>query len=146
MARDQRRDHGVQLGIRRRPGPPPHALREGQGQAVEHQRSARLVHLCRPRLARPHAGLLHPDLRLVRDCSQEPLAKALNTYVMQDEARHVAFGRLALREFYPQLTEPERAEREEFVVYACYLMRDRFLAEEVWDNLGLDRDRCKEYV
>ena len=91
-------------------------------------------------------GLALAAFALVRDYSQEPLAKALNTYVMQDEARHVAFGRLALREFYPQLTEPERAEREEFVVYACYLMRDRFLAEEVWDNLGLDRDRCKEYV
>ena len=91
-------------------------------------------------------GLALAAFALVRDYSQEPLAKALNTYVMQDEARHVAFGRLALREFYPQLTEPERAEREEFVVYACYLMRDRFLAEEVWDNLGLDGDRCKEYV
>jgi len=91
-------------------------------------------------------GLALAAFALVRDYSQEPLAKALNTYVMQDEARHVAFGRLALREFYPQLTDPERAEREEFVVYACYLMRDRFLAEEVWDNLGLDRDRCKEYV
>jgi hypothetical protein len=33
-----------------------------------------------------------------------------------DEARHVAFGRLALRDFYPQLTEKERDERvaEEF--------------------------------
>jgi P-aminobenzoate N-oxygenase AurF len=65
---------------------------------------------------------------------------------MQDEARHVAFGRLALREFYPQLTEAERAEREEFVVYACYLMRDRFVAEEVWENVGLDRNECIRYV
>ena len=58
---------------------------------------------------------------MIRDFSQEPLAKALNAYVMQDEARHVAFGRLALREYYPQLTEAERGEREEFVVYASYL-------------------------
>ena len=55
-----------------------------------------------------------------------PLATAINAYVMQDEARHVAFGRLALRDYYPHLTEKERAEREEFVVEACYLMRDRF--------------------
>jgi len=27
---------------------------------------------------------------------------------MQDEARHVAFGRLALRDYYPQLTDGER--------------------------------------
>ena len=91
-------------------------------------------------------GLALAAFSMIRDYSQEPLAKALNTYVMQDEARHVAFGRLALREYYPQLTEAERAEREEFVVYACYLMRDRFLAEEVWENIGLDRDRCVAYV
>jgi len=91
-------------------------------------------------------GLALAAFALVRDYSTEPLAKALNTYVMQDEARHVAFGRLALREFYPQLTQQERDEREEFVVYACYLMRDRFLAEEVWETLELDGEQCREYV
>src|SRR5207302_9150046 len=78
--------------------------------------------------------------------SEEPLGKALNTYVMQDEARHVAFGRLSLREYYPQLTQAERDEREEFVVYASYLMRDRFLAEEVWEHLGLPVDECLSFV
>ena len=56
---------------------------------------------------------------------------------MQDEARHVMFGRLALRDYYPQLTQAERDEREEFCVDACYRMRDRFLGEEVWERLGL---------
>src|SRR4029077_5409340 len=42
--------------------------------------------------------------------------------------------------------QKERDEREEFCVEACYLMRDRFLAEEVWGNLGLDVDACTEYV
>jgi hypothetical protein len=65
---------------------------------------------------------------------------------MQDEARHVAFGRLALRDFYPQLTQAERDEREEFAVEACYLMRDRFLAEEVWEVLGLPVEECAGYV
>jgi para-aminobenzoate N-oxygenase AurF len=91
-------------------------------------------------------GLALAAFALIRDFSDEPLAKALNTYVMQDEARHVAFGRLALREYYPQLTEAEREEREEFVVYACYLMRDRFLAEEVWERLGLPLEECLRYV
>jgi hypothetical protein len=65
---------------------------------------------------------------------------------MQDEARHVAFGRLALRDYYPQLTQKERDEREEFAVEACYLMRDRFLAEEVWETLGLPVEECVRYV
>ena len=91
-------------------------------------------------------GLALAAFALIRDFSEEPLAKALNTYVMQDEARHVAFGRLSLREYYPQLTEKEREEREEFVVYASYLMRDRFLAEEVWEHLGLPVEECLKYV
>jgi hypothetical protein len=91
-------------------------------------------------------GLALAAFAMIRDFSEEPLAKAVNTYVMQDEARHVAFGRLSLREYYPQLTQKERDEREEFVVYASYLMRDRFLAEEVWEHLGLPVKECLEYV
>jgi P-aminobenzoate N-oxygenase AurF len=91
-------------------------------------------------------GLALAAFALIRDFSEEPLAKAINTYVMQDEARHVAFGRLALRDFYPNVTQAERDEREEFVVEACYLMRDRFMAEEVWERLGLDVERCMKYV
>jgi hypothetical protein len=83
---------------------------------------------------------------VIRDQATNPLARAVTAFVMQDEARHVAFGRLALREYYPQLTEKERDEREEFVVEGCYLLRDRFLAEEVWDALGLPVDECMRYV
>ncbi|TMA81969.1 MAG: ferritin-like domain-containing protein [Deltaproteobacteria bacterium] len=83
---------------------------------------------------------------VIRDQATNPLARAVTAFVMQDEARHVAFGRLALREYYPQLTEKERDEREEFVVEGCYLLRDRFLAEEVWDALGLPVEECMRYV
>jgi 1,2-phenylacetyl-CoA epoxidase catalytic subunit len=91
-------------------------------------------------------GLALAAFALIRDFSEEPLAKAINTFVMQDEARHVAFGRLALRDFYPDVTQAERDEREEFVVEACYLMKDRFMAEEVWERMGLDVERCMKYV
>src|SRR5207237_1252515 len=91
-------------------------------------------------------GLALAAFALIRDYSTEPLAKQVNTYVMQDEARHVAFGRLALRDFYPQLTTAERDEREEFVVEASYLMRDRIRGVEVWENLGYDVQRCMEFV
>ncbi len=83
---------------------------------------------------------------VIRDQATNPLARAVTAYVMQDEARHVAFERLALREYYPQLTDKERDEREECVVEGCYLLRDRFLAEEVWGALGLPVDECKRYV
>jgi hypothetical protein len=91
-------------------------------------------------------GLALAAFGLIRDNATEPLAKALNTYVMQDEARHVAFGRLALREYYPQLTSAERAEREEFCTEACFMMRERFIGEEVWRHLDVDADECMAYM
>jgi hypothetical protein len=80
----------------------------------------------------------------MRDYSNSPLAKQVVTYVMQDEARHVAFGRMALKDAYADLTEVERDEREEFVVEACYLMRDRFRNGDVWERLGYDVDKVFE--
>src|SRR5262245_10578624 len=62
----------------------------------------------------PIEGLALAAFAQIRDQSQNPLAAAVNAYVMQDEARHVAFGRFALRDYYPQLTQAERDEREEF--------------------------------
>jgi para-aminobenzoate N-oxygenase AurF len=91
-------------------------------------------------------GLALAAFALIRDFSANPLASAVNAYVMQDEARHVAFGRLSLKDYYPQLTQAERDEREEFVVEASFLMRDRFRGEEVWERLGLDAAEIGPYV
>ena len=83
-------------------------------------------------------GLALAAFQRIRDTAQHPLAAAVNAYVMQDEARHVAFGRIALRDYYPQLSDAERSEREDFVIEACYHMRDRFNQVELWSNLGFD--------
>ncbi len=85
-------------------------------------------------------GLALASFQRYRDSALNPLVQQVNAYVMQDEARHVAFGRIALRDLYPQLTDAERAEREEFVIEACRLMRDRFDQREVWENLGFGRE------
>ncbi len=82
-------------------------------------------------------GLALAAFQSIRDKAGNTLAGAVNAYVMQDEARHVSFGRLALREYYPELSDAERDEREEFVVEALYFMRDRFNQSEVWERLGL---------
>jgi hypothetical protein len=91
-------------------------------------------------------GLALAAFAQIRDQAKNRLAASVNAYVMQDEARHVAFGRFALRDYYPQLTQAERDEREEFAVEACYLMRDRFQAEEVWGALGLPVDECAQHM
>ena len=82
-------------------------------------------------------GLALAAFQTTRDYAQNPLAQQVNAYVMQDESRHVAFGRLALRDYYPELSDAERDEREEFAIEALHFMRDRFNQSEVWERLGL---------
>ncbi len=82
----------------------------------------------------------------IRTFSQNELTRTVTAYVMQDEARHVSFGRAALKDYYPQLTSKEREEREEFAAEACRMMRDRFLAVEVWETLGFDVEACTKFV
>jgi P-aminobenzoate N-oxygenase AurF len=89
-------------------------------------------------------GLALAAFQRLRDYSRNPLAVSINAYVMQDEARHVAFGRIALKDYYRELTDLERSEREEFVVEGCHLMRERFDAREVWGFLGMPVDKCVE--
>ena len=68
----------------------------------------------------------------------EPLLKNLLRYVMSDEARHVAFGVLSLKEAYDGMTAAELRERQEFAYEAGIRMRDRFLMQEVWERMGVD--------
>jgi len=70
--------------------------------------------------------------------TEEPLLKQLLRYVMSDEARHVAFGVLSLKEYYGELTDAEMLERQQFTFEAAVRMRDRFLQQEVWERMGVD--------
>jgi hypothetical protein len=91
-------------------------------------------------------GLALAAFGVLRDMTTVALPKQILAYVMQDEARHVAFGRIALKDYYAQLSSAELAEREEFVIEGCYLMRDRLRAREVWENLGYDMADCMSTV
>ncbi|MEU0270512.1 ferritin-like domain-containing protein [Streptomyces sp. NPDC006307] len=84
-------------------------------------------------------GLALAAFGMIRDTTNKPLPKQILAYVMQDEARHVAFGRMALRDYYKQLTDAELREREEFVIEGCYLMRDRLRGVEVLENFGISK-------
>ncbi len=71
--------------------------------------------------------------------ADEPLICDLVTRVMADESRHVAFGVLSLADLYTdQMSSKELAEREEFVIEATHLLRDRLLMEAVFERLGWD--------
>jgi hypothetical protein len=68
----------------------------------------------------------------------EPLLKKLLRYVMSDEARHVAFGVLSLKEFYDNLDSSEIRDRQEFAYDAATRLRNRFFAQDVWEKLGVN--------
>ncbi|HPH26267.1 MAG TPA: ferritin-like domain-containing protein [Pseudomonadota bacterium] len=82
--------------------------------------------------------------------TREPLLKQLLKMVIQDEARHVHYGVLALREHITKhLTESERNEREDWAFEVALLMRNRFMAYEVyeeWFEGLMPRDKWRELV
>jgi hypothetical protein len=82
-------------------------------------------------------GLALAAFGFMREMTPDPLLKQLLRYVMSDEARHVAFGVLSLKEYYGELTTAELRERQEFAFEAAVRMRDRFLQQEVWERMGL---------
>ncbi len=66
--------------------------------------------------------------------TREPLLKELLRYVIQDEARHVHYGVLALKRHFAELDSKELREREDWTFEVACLMRDRFLAHEIYDE------------
>jgi hypothetical protein len=82
--------------------------------------------------------------------TKEPLLKSLLKMVIMDEARHVHYGVLALREHFNQhLTPKERNEREDWAFEVALLMRNRFMAYEVYDEWfdgTLSRAQWREVV
>ncbi|HEY1811963.1 MAG TPA: ferritin-like domain-containing protein [Kofleriaceae bacterium] len=89
-------------------------------------------------------GLALAAFAMIRNNTKEPLLKELTAYVMGDEARHVAFGVLSLRDYYKDQPESVKREREDFVYEAARLMRDRFLFQEVWERQGLPVKECMD--
>ena len=83
-------------------------------------------------------GLALAAFGFMHQMTTEPLLKQLLRYVMSDEARHVAFGVLSLKEYYGELTDAEMLERQQFAFEAAVRMRDRFLQQEVWERMGVD--------
>ena len=83
-------------------------------------------------------GLALAAFGVAQQTTADPLLKQLLRYVMSDEARHVAFGVISLKEFYEGLSDAEMMDRQEFAYEAAIRMRNRFLQQEVWDEMGVD--------
>ena len=83
-------------------------------------------------------GLALAAFGFMHQFTNEPLLKKLLRYVMSDEARHVAFGVLSLKECYDEMTDAEMKDRQEFAFEAAIRMRDRFMQQEVWERMGVN--------
>jgi hypothetical protein len=80
-------------------------------------------------------GLALGAFAALRRMTKEPLLDQLLRRVIHDEARHVQFGLLSLRDLYTkQLSEKERIEREDWAFEIVVLMRNRFLAHELYEE------------
>jgi hypothetical protein len=95
-------------------------------------------------------GLALGAFGVLYQTTSEPLLKELLRMVIQDEARHVHYGVLALREHIRhQLSDRERQEREDWAFEVALLMRNRFLAYEVyeeWFEGVISRETWRSFV
>lgn len=78
--------------------------------------------------------------------ANEPLVKDLVHYVMRDESRHVAFGVLSLKGYYDDMPASELRDREDFVLEACELMRDRLIGDEIALAMGFNVAEVRNLV
>ena len=95
-------------------------------------------------------GLALGAFGVIYKVTREPLLRALLEMVIQDEARHVHYGVLALREHITtQLSERERHEREDWAFEVALLMRNRFMVYEVyeeWFEGLMTRDHWRRFI
>jgi len=91
-------------------------------------------------------GLAMADFGNLFQITQEPLLKELVRYVMKDESRHVAFGMLSLADYYRDMNAGDVHDREDFIVYACELMRNRLIGDQIASAMGWNRDEVRDVV
>jgi hypothetical protein len=91
-------------------------------------------------------GLAMAAFANLHQLAVEPLIKDLVHNVMRDESRHVAFGVLSLRGYYDDMPANELRDREDFVIDACRLMRDRLIGEEVSEHMGFPAGEVREVL
>jgi hypothetical protein len=91
-------------------------------------------------------GLAMAAFGSLHQMAQEPLLKELIHYVMRDESRHVAFGVVSLAGYYEDMPANERRDREDFIIYACELMRNRLVGDQISHAMGWDREEVRMTV
>lgn len=80
-------------------------------------------------------GLALGSFATLHNNTNEPLLKSMLRYVIQDEARHVRYGILSLKDYYNEgLSYAEQTERQNWAYEVAVLMKNRFLAHELFEE------------
>ena len=74
------------------------------------------------------------SMQLMRDNATNPLAKSMLAYIMQDEARHIAFGRYVLKDHFSKLTAQELIDREDYLIACVMWLYARLDFTEILDH------------
>ncbi len=88
-------------------------------------------------------GIALSTFHFIHDTCQEPVLRDVLGYVLKDEARHVAFGNIALRGLYADLSPAEVETREQVVIDVSDMMYHRLRADEMYVMAGLDPEECR---
>jgi hypothetical protein len=56
---------------------------------------------------------------------------------MSDEARHISFGVISLKEIYAEMSDSEIMERQQFAFEATLKLGERMLQQEVYERMGV---------
>jgi hypothetical protein len=83
-------------------------------------------------------GLALAATRIASNGFGDPIVRSITKMIARDEARHIAFGHVALVGLYDEMTTAELDDREAFLLEAINLMSQRFLLREIWERLDLD--------
>jgi hypothetical protein len=87
-------------------------------------------------------GMALAVLATLRDSASNALLRGIAGYVMGDEARHMAYGIVSLRDYYTEQSEGFRREREDYLYEGACLLRDRIRYQGVWEALDLPVKEC----
>ncbi|MEW6443000.1 MAG: hypothetical protein AB1640_18850 [bacterium] len=91
-------------------------------------------------------GLALGAFRTFHELLDEPLLKQILDYVIRDEARHVHYGVIALESYYRDAIDAkERRDREDWAYEVSLMLRNRFLAHELYEEHFAHRMRRSEW-
>jgi hypothetical protein len=95
-------------------------------------------------------GLAMGSFKIMKEGTRDPLLKSIVELTAQDEARHVAYGLIYMKDEIPKMSEPDRDRLEDFALTAVDAMvgRGRGMSSqgEIFAGLGIDRDAAVEEV